>query len=289
MFGAEKNELWVWTELLAFDNTLPDFGVKQYLDEMQRRPDGISFLTNIDFVMRHEPMDREIELPADVCLRFGHTTNGRRDRQPWTNHQVRDLIAELHKYGIKVVVNIWTKFLNNHFNREFLSDANPEKRGALIAPMNDGRIMGDVLLEKLAEMMADYQFDGWHAADNIAAPWCNLISPTDNLIRVFADPEKRPGLPAFLQENADHDDEKRLRKLQYLQRFCWREWNDFLLAAWTRFWTKAVETVHGQGKILLVNSPNTKSIFGALQYMNVDYRHLAELGIDYLVVETCTT
>ena len=287
MFGAEKNELWVWNELLAFDNTLPDFGVKKYLDEMGKLPDGITFLTGFDFVMQHD-MAREAVLPPDVCSRLGHRTNGRQDRQEWTNYQVRGLVAELHKFGVKALINVWSHFLGNRFHHEFLSEANAEKRAALIAPMKDGRIMGDHMLEKLAEVLADYDFDGWHAADSVAAPWSVMTGPPDNLIRIFADPEKRPGLPAFLLENADSDDPKRLQKLQYLQRFCWREWNDFLLDAWKRFWTRAVETVHGQGKIVMVNSPNTKSIFGSMQYMNVDYRQLAELGIDYLITETCT-
>ena len=288
MFGAEKNELWVWTELLAFDNTLPDFGVKAYLDEAQKIPTGFSFMTNFDFVMMHDRLKQEAVLPPDTCSRVGHRTNGRRERQDWTNYQVRGLIAELHKYGIKAVFNFWTWYLKNHFRHEFLADAHPEQRAALISPMNDGRIMGDVVVEKLAEVLLDYGFDGWHAADSVAAPWNVLISPTDNLIRLFAEENKAIALPGFLLENADHDDKARLRKLQYLQRFCWQEWNEYLLARWKRFWTKAVETVHGLGKIVMVNSPNTKSVFGSLQYMNVDYRHLAELGIDYLIAETCT-
>ena len=289
MFDRAGKELWVWTELLAFDNTRRDFGVKAYLDEAQKIPTGISFLTGYDFALKYAGMDRERVLPPGVCSRSAHETNGRRERQKWTNYQVRGLIAELHKYGIKAVFNIFPCYLRDHFGREFLTDANPEKRSALIAPMNDGRLMGDFMLEKIAETITGYGFDGWQAADDIAAPWSSVIYPTDNLIRLFAEENRSLGLPAFLLENADRDDLKRRKKLQYLQQFRWREWNDYLLAAWKRFWVKAVATIHGLGKILLVNSPNTKSVFGALQYLNVDYRQLAELGVDYLIAETCTT
>ena len=286
MFGRAENELWIWTELLAFDSARPDFGVKDYLAEAGKIPTGISFLTGFDFVMLHEPLGQGRVLPPQVCSRAGHLTNGRRERQAWTDLQVRGLVGELHRYGIKVVFSVFQVYLDDFFSREFLSDAHPEKRSALIAPMRDGRLMGDHLIEKVVEAMTDYGFDGWHAADDIAAPWTCIESPTDDLIRQFA--EER-GLPAFLLENADHDDAARRRKLRYLQTSCWREWNDFLLAAWKRFWEKAVRAVHGAGRILLVNSPNTKSVFGALQYMNVDYRQLAEFGADYLVSECCTS
>ena len=289
MFGRTENELWVWTELLAFDNARPDFGVKEYLAEAGKIPTGISILTGFDFVMLHEPLGRGRVLPPQVCSRAGHLTNGRRERQAWTDLQVRGLVGELHRYGIKVVFSVFQVYLDDFFSREFLSDAHPEKRSALIAPMRDGRLMGDLLIEKVVEVMNDYGFDGWHAADDIAAPWTGIEFPTDNLIRRFAAERTALGLPDFLLENADRDDAARRRKLRYLQRSCWREWNDFLLAAWKRFWEKAVHAVHGAGRILLVNSPNTKSVFGALQYMNVDYRQLAELGADYLVSECCTT
>ena len=69
----------------------------------------------------------------------------------------------------------------------------------------------------------------------------------------------------------------------------WESWNSFLRKEWESFWMQAVQTVHGIGKLLLVNSPNSKSVFGALQYMNVDYRFLDKIGVDYLIAETTTT
>ncbi len=289
MLTESSNELWIWTELLAFDNTLPDFGVKTYLAQLGKIPTGISILTGLDFVMLHESLTEEKILPAGVCSRGAHSTNGKRDRQEWTNYQVRDLVRELHKYGIKVIYNVFKHYMDDVFNREFLTENSPEKRLGLIAPMNDGRIMGDFLIEKLPETLVEYDFDGWHAADGIAAPWNSIMYPMDNFIRMFAEEKKHLGLPAFLMKNADQDDPERRRKLKYLQQFCWREWNDYMQECWTAFWKKLIRTVHGLGKFVMANSPNTKSIFGALQYMNVDYRYLAKLGLDYLVVETCTT
>ena len=32
--------LFLWLELIGFDNTLPDFGVDRYLSRMERKPDA---------------------------------------------------------------------------------------------------------------------------------------------------------------------------------------------------------------------------------------------------------
>ena len=279
-------EFWVWTELLAFDNTLPDFGIGDYLERIGKTPTGISLLLGLDFVMRHEPLAEARVLPPNVGSRNGHRTNGKSDRQEWTDLKLRDLIRELHGYGIKIIFSVFPSC--NMFEGEFLAENSPEPRLGLIAPLNDGRIMGEAFVGKLAGVLADYDFDGWHAADYFSAPWVGFMHPMDCLIRAFAQKNKRLDLPDFLSENADLDDAARQRKLKYLQRFHWREWNSHLESLWLGFWQQAFDAVHGLGKFIMANSPNTKSIFGALQYMNVDYRRLAEMGLDYLLVESCS-
>ncbi|MBO4292013.1 MAG: hypothetical protein J5898_08915 [Lachnospiraceae bacterium] len=185
-------ELWIWTELLAFDNTRPDFGVKEYLASVGEPPTGISFLTGIDFVFQHvSPETAEKTLPPDLCSRSGHSTNGKRQRQAWTNIQIRDLIKELHRYGVKVVFNVFRGYLKNYFHQEFIGEFSREKRLDLLGNLKDGRKTRDVFFEKLKETISNYGFDGWQAADGIAAPWTSILFPTDCVIRQFVEKEKK--------------------------------------------------------------------------------------------------
>ena len=283
-----NGELWIWTELLAFDNTQPDMGVKEYLDHVQAIPEGISILSGIDLILYHKPLTEEIALPPMVCSRNGHLSNGIRDRQEWTNFQIRQLVAELRKYNIKVLLSVFETRMQNFWEKEFSHENCSEHRYAFIGKLNDGRNAGDYFIHQLDATINDYGFDGWHAADTIAACWSILDYPTDQVIQDFVRSHPELNLPDFLFEDASQPEEhsKRLQKLQYLQKNCWRVWNDAMLSAWMAFWQKAIQTLHGKDKLVMVNSPNTKSIFGALQYMSVDYRRLAEWKIDYLLVES---
>lgn len=45
-------EAWIWTELLAFDNTCPDQGVDVYIERLAFTPMGISLLaSDSDFIL----------------------------------------------------------------------------------------------------------------------------------------------------------------------------------------------------------------------------------------------
>lgn len=283
-----KGEMWIWSELLAFDSTAPDLGVAAYLAQIGEVPAGISLLTCHDFVLCHDGIAGEKVLPPTVCSRQGHTGNGMRERQPWTDHQIRALVRELQAHGIKVLFSVFEAPTGNVFGPEFCYHNCPEHRYAFVGRLNDGRPAGEFFLEKLARVLRDYGFDGWHAADNVAAPWSILSNPTDHVIREFAETHRELGLPEFLfaDDSAPEHDAVRRAKLHYLQKFHWRVWNDFMLDAWREFWRRAIETVHGEKKIVMINSANTKSVFGALQYMSLDYRELAAMGVDYLLVET---
>ena len=70
-YFGQKNEGFhnsIWIELIGFDKDLPDFGVGEYLDRIGFIPDSISLhLTCVDYVNRHEGMDKEYVLPKYVC------------------------------------------------------------------------------------------------------------------------------------------------------------------------------------------------------------------------------
>ena len=91
-----SSEKWIWMELIGFDNSLPDYGVKSYLDNCGFVPDGVSLLlTWIEFPMQHLGLDRERLLSPCECSYGAHPANAQRRRQNWTNFQLRDLIHTL--------------------------------------------------------------------------------------------------------------------------------------------------------------------------------------------------
>ncbi|MEI6504243.1 MAG: hypothetical protein WCP21_24790, partial [Armatimonadota bacterium] len=100
-------EAWLWTELLAFDNTSCDLGVGEYLERLGFTPTGISLMASAsDFIVLHEDLSEERPLFPDVCARFGQAGNEERQRQDWTNFQLRDLVAKLQAAGVQVYVSV---------------------------------------------------------------------------------------------------------------------------------------------------------------------------------------
>ena len=98
----------IWIELVGFDNTLPDYGVDDFLSKTGFRPHMVSFhLTSISFVMMHRGMREEYRLPAFACSYSGHDGNDDRHRQDWTNLQMAGLVKALHARGVEVYISMF--------------------------------------------------------------------------------------------------------------------------------------------------------------------------------------
>lgn len=286
----EMWESWIWTELLAFDNTLPDYGVQAYLKHSEHIPYGISLLLmSPDFLLRHHWNPDEF-IPADSASRQGHLSNGRRQRQDWSQSQLRSLIKELQKYNIKVIFSIFCNELGNVFHREFISEFCEVPGFNPLLKLKDGRDAGALFISNLKEVISDYGFDGWHAGDTIACPWDigHICYGPDQLFDRFRNEYSITGIPDDLMCTGG-DFALWRKRLDWLVASHGEKWSNFLLDCWHSFWKGCIDTVHELNGLVVVNSPNTKSIFGALQYMALDYRKLDQMGIDRLVVETNTT
>ena len=266
-------ESWIWTELLAFDNTLPDFGVRAYLDHSCHIPYGISLLLmSPDFLLRHA-WDADAFIPADAASRQGHLTNGKQQRQDWTQKQLKALVQELQKYNIKVIFSIFCNDLGDVFHREFINEFCEVPGFNPLLKLKDGRDAGVLFCEKLGEVIADYGFDGWHAGDTIACPWDigHICYGPDQLFNRFREQCSITGIPEELKSTGS-DFSLWRKRLDWLVASYPVEWSDFLLENWHNFWQVCIDTVHRLNGVVVANSPNTKSVFGALQYMALDYR-----------------
>ncbi len=290
-------ERWVWTEPIAFDNRKDDLGVGEYLGITGFTPNAICLLmSSPDFVLSHGDMKEEAALAPDFCSRRGHSHNQDRKRQVWTNHQLRGLLDKLHDREIDVYLSVFTHFLENNFHHEWVSDHREVlqtwkdgERGNIncLARLKDGSYYEDFFLAKLLEAMNDYGFDGWHGADGygpLTGPIYE-VDVSDDMVGQFA---RASGLslPDFISEKCDDDATKLEARAQWIWRNKRRDWIEFYVERWTRFWRKMINGLHREGKKAVINSAWTRDPFEAIYRYGIDYRKIAGTGVDGIVVET---
>jgi len=297
-----KEEAWIWTELLAFDNVQKDYGVEEYIKRVGFVPDGISLLLSaIDFVLLHQGMKTEYELFPDVCSRLAHEENEERKRQKWTNHQLRGLVCHLRGRGVKVFFSFFVPGHDIVFHHEWCMDHPEVLLGSknygiipcavnMLARLKDGTLFEDFFVEKLTETVCDYGFDGWHGADS-QGPLGSLCGSdaSDEFVFQFAEYIGTERLGSEYLEKMDDSPEKMSRRLEYIWKNFNKEWADFTSKRWVSLWSKASAAMHSLGKETMINSPMTKSVFESVFYFGLDYREIAKIGVDYLLVESVST
>jgi hypothetical protein len=123
----EKN-IFVWMQMLGFNRDDEDRGAARYLNQTGFTPGGTcALLFHPDIVHQHRGMDEEYLLPPDNCAYYGIPRNIERERQPWTNRDLRTLAKNLKAAGSGLYMGIMGSYLNNMFHREWLSE-HPELR-----------------------------------------------------------------------------------------------------------------------------------------------------------------
>ena len=299
-------EAWIWTELLAFDNTEKDQGVSGYLKKTGFVPKGVCLLVSSpDFVLLHDGINEEKILPADICSRFGHERNKERGRQEWTNYQVRALVENLHKAGSEVYISTFTGCLADKFHHEWITE-HPEaytvmkNQGAVtdlncLSRLKDGTYFEDYFILQVIRTALDYDFDGWHGADG-NGPFVSSLPYTncsDDMMGQFAEYLKKD-LPEIITCQTNNTlQNKNVPPLQARMEWLWnnmrKEWINFTVSRWEIFWKKMVDSLHANGKKAIINSAWTKASFEAMYRFGIDYKRIAMTGVDYMLVETCAT
>lgn len=309
-------EYWVWTELLAFDNTHADLGVAEYFDTLGFVPQTLCLLfSGPDFILQHEGISHETVLSPLVCSRHAHPGNEKRVRQQWTNWQLRHLITELSQSGCTTYLSCFTSYFGNCYGREWISD-HPETRQVwnyhgrghnlnVLQQLNNGTLVEDYVIPKTVLCCIDYGFAGWHGPDGWGPLSSGNITGTDfsdGIMRQFLSgrdwnlPEclTMPCENILCQEELDFATRfaasPAARQLQ--ARSTWileshrAEWIEFNVTRWCQFWGKMTNALHAKGLKNAINSSWTKANFDALYEYGIDYRRMASLGIDAMVVET---
>ena len=286
-FGTDKEGFSnsIWVELIGFDQTLPDYGVTQYLKTVGFLPHHISLhLTSIDFVNTYKGMEEEYRLPIYACSYGGHAQNDDRDRQDWTNWQLRGLIQELHAREIRVYASFFDMDSPNGLDGEPLftelhpellacgnSDSRMESGIVMIKRMADGRLYEDYLLDKLRETASGYGFDGFQLADGISSLRSNLWYGdfSDDLME---------------QAGIEIPSETKNRR-EWILANKQEEWLRFYRNRWDSFLRKIVSGLRESGLEVAVNSAWTRDPLEALFRYGADYRSIAQSGANSMVVE----
>ena len=141
--------LYLWVELIGFDNTRPDLGVGEYLSRMPAKPDCVTLLLHNESLFReYKGLENDFPLHFTMCSYRGRPHNPERKRQDWTAWQLRKLVEELHANNVKVLASFfcWDVF-----------------------PVDDAYI--DKMASLLVPFLKDFGFDGFHAADGYAPPF----------------------------------------------------------------------------------------------------------------------
>ena len=283
-------EKWIWIELIGFDNSLPDYGVKAYLDNCGFVPTGASLLlTWIEFPMQHTGLDRERPLSPCECSYGAHPANAQRRRQNWTNFQLAGLIKALQSYGIRVYLSFFNitdyvdesgqRILGEFYKKHpYLSETNRFGKAIdkvhMLKKMADGSHFEDLFLEKVIKTLTDYGFDGIQIADGISSGRLSLQEGdySDNMVQQFLEETSLPGIAPC----ADGEEAMLSRAAQIWQnhRGAWIEFH----RRWLRFYEKFASCLKKAGKEGIFNNAWTRDPFEALYRYGVDYRAIGKLG-----------
>ncbi len=301
---------WHWIELIGFDNQEKDYGVSNFLSRLNEQPEGVSILfSHIDFVNDFIASDTEYNLLPCHCSYSGHKYNLERARQVWTNFQLKGLIEELHKNGVKVVFSVFnffeytddngnlatTDFCSKHTELHCLNqDAKVYEQSIhILKRLSNGDFYEDYFFAKLKEVIDYYNFDGIQVADGIS---CNRPSIengdfSDDTVSQFVTWLKESGKQVCRQLlTAVKDDVKEYKtRRKYILDNLYFEFLCFTSDRWKTFYDKFYTTISPQKYVIFINSFWTREPFEAFYRYGIDYNVAYKDGVYALMVEEVST
>ena len=293
---SEKSfEYHLWTELIAFENTDEDRGAARYLASIPQKPDSIFlFICAADFPFSHRGMEEEYELPPTVCSRNAHPRNEQRERQKWTNWQLRELICNLKKHGVPTYLSMFTCYYRNKYGTEWLSQheelteclSNNVYRLNPIAFLNDGTPCEQIFAPKVGQVCRDYGFAGFHGADrfNSTGLLYRRVA-NDNITRNFLQRTKLEA-PEYVSCSCDGNPARQKKRMSWIWGEHRREFTCFIQKRWVEFWAAIAREIHPLGGQCIMNSAFTRGSQVAADYLGIDYKSVVDAGVDAIVCET---
>lgn len=285
-----KKSINVWMQLLGFEKNDPDRGAARFLKQVGFAPDSVcALLFHPDFVHLHGGMEQEYKLLPDNCAYRAIPRNVERERQDWTNYDLRTLIAELKKNGVEFYAGIMGTYVENIFHHEWLSD-HPELRATSIrGPRNlmclkrfaDGTYYEDFFAQKLVQTLTDYDCAGVHISDGFC--------PADHLYKIDYSTDMVEQFLSHTGEKLPHavaetmgDDSPAAASAR--QKYLWGErrhaWISFWEWRWEQFFRKVCDAVHAVGKKVWILGMYCSDPFETRYVYGFDTRRVMEAGVD---------
>lgn len=290
----EKADIFAWMPMIGFDREKEDKGVGAFLERTQFTPDGTSvFLFHMDFVMQHESLEKEIRLHPDNCSYYASPYNEERNRQEWTNWDVKRLVDELNAQGIEPYVGIMGTNQENRVHREWISD-HPEllyhsKIGRyainVLKRFQDGTYFEDFFIEQITRVIKDYGFKGLHVADRFCpGGFCSHLTDYSNDMLDQFTQHTGISIPQELLDLEDNTKETCDIRSKWVWQNCRTQWLLFVSQRWTAFWKKVCTRLHELGAKAFVLGMYCTDPFETLYSFGIDLRgFVQEAGVDVLM------
>lgn len=301
---SNKLENSYWIELIAFDKDNIKGTVEDFIDRQRGRVDAIYLLlTGWDCCYFYDGLDTEYVLSRNTCSYGGHQFSNEREIQPWTNWNLKTLIDEFHANGVEVYMTVFAASMckdwnGNIMNEKTLVKVSPEVcefstranvnwgSAYFIKRFKDGTYLEDVFSEKIKRPLLEYGFDGLHIADGVGHPRTRIACGdfSDDMVDQFC---SRTGikLPEKYPMVCGTNKKLLMSRFMYIIQNLRYEWTVFVSERYGEWMKKLVDAIHSIGKKTTMNNCWTCSPMEALYRYGIDYRLLAESGIDKIMKE----
>ena len=296
-----------WMELIGFDNRQADYGVGEFLSRMPVRPEVISILIwNTDLIHSHHGLAEDGPIGLKHCAYHARPRNEEHDIQNWTRFQLRGLVQELHRHGVKVFVSFFDQLMSKETQRQLglpdtdewidhhqevrYVDCNGRMTSLCIwKHVNDGTLYEDFFISQLETFLRDYGFDGLHGADGYGHPRENIAHAdfSDDMVGQFmADTKVSCPTELALPERgcADGVSAVGLRAKWILENKR-KEWTDFHARRHAQFWRKMIAMLNRNGWDHAINSCWTRDPLEARIRYGVDVKLMVEAGVRRWICE----
>ena len=285
----------IWMNLLGFDRDDADRGVDRFMNQTGFVPDGVfALMCNSDFFHQHKGMDEEYVLPPDNRAYWGIPRNAERERQPWTNHDLRTLTKNLADKGVNTYASIFGSYLNSNFHREWIEDHQEIRRhGIAGAPgrsglfalkrFADGSYYEDFFIDRVCETLTDYGMKGVHLADGFCPPCGGMMYNVDYSTDFVDQFLTHTGLTlpdGLMATMGDDTAEAEKARAAYIYENLRAEWIEFNAWRWECFFQKFSARLHAIDKELFVLGMYCTDPFESLYCLGVDLRRIVNAGVD---------
>lgn len=293
----KDGKVFIWMNLLGFDRDDSDRGVERFLNQTGFTPDGVCALVcNSDFFHQHKGMEEEYTLPPDVCAYWGIPRNAERERQPWTNYDIRTLCENLSEKGVNTYASIFGNNLDSAFHREWIEDF-PEihrdgRDGAhahtvvfVLRRFNDGTYYEDFFIEKVCQTLTDYGMKGIHLADNMCPPFGGMMSSLDfstDFIDQFLTHTNLTLPDELMKTLGDDSKEVEIKRGDWIYHNLRAEWIEFSAWRWEVFFKKLATRLHAINKEILVLGMYCTDPFETLYCLGIDLKKIVNAGVDLI-------